>query len=145
MIFSKDLSDKIVKISEEISFKVGYPTVKQKFELDRAISFGIDKPFPVKDGQIDWESISPEESNKAAAAENYRKALYLKYTIKGWTGFTEEAIIENNELNEAQWQELCYSQEFVNTLYSAIDEKLRWNLTDKKKFISTEGLNTKAE
>ena len=146
-IYTKDLSEKVVVLNKSISLIVDYPTIEQKFKLDRAVAKGVTTKLPMKDGDVDWENITPEILTEAKAADLYRKRLFLKYTIKGWKGNifkdNNEALIKDDELDDRQLSALCYDDTTVNHLYEAINHILEFTETDKKKSISTAGSKLK--
>jgi hypothetical protein len=165
MIFTLDVGEKEVEVLG-VKFLIGYPTVQQKYELEKVISSGVDfsikeiltnkKLKGIKDKSPEelysdiYSILTFEQRSKIEAAENMYRLLYLKYTIKEWEGLKDsqgnetKCVVENNELADYLLDAISSTENVVNLLYDAIKEKLRWNDTDKKKFISTDGSNSKA-
>jgi len=165
MVFTLDVGKKEVDVLG-IKFFIDYPTVQQKYELEKVISSGVDfsikdilsgkKIKEIKNKDADelsndiYNTFTFEQRAKVEAAENSYRLLYLKYTIKNWEGLKDpqgnevKCVLEDNILADYLLNAIASTPTVVNLLYTAIQEKLRWNDTDKKKSISTEESNSKA-
>jgi len=138
MIVAFGNKPKWIDIQEGFKVLVDYPTVNQKYKLEGILFNGQD---------LDASTLSKIE----LAQFNLWVRTWLKYVIKDWQGLTDEegqeikCELEDNELKSDLWEGLCKVDELVFPLYQKISDVLRWNNTDKKKFISSDDLSSKGD
>lgn len=109
---------------EGAEFKVEYPTTEQKFKLDSI----VEDSTVQKDGQPIWK----------VSGFNKWVRYYVKFTVKDWKGLTAQGKeikckVKDNELDSDLWEKLVADDELAVNLYDAINEKLKWEGTPKKK------------
>ena len=127
-----------VKVNEDISVLVGYPTSEQDIRLKKILyEVGFMPHFDPE--QID--SLSPaDRATVMSLNERYYKQ-YLKYSIKEWKGIrltsgTEVVCkVVNNELDNELWEMLCraLTMNDVYELVKLIKAETEFNDSDKKK------------
>ena len=127
-----------VKVNEDISVLVSYPTSDQDIKLKRILyELGFMPDFNPEDQSL----LKPED--KAAMlsiTEKYNK-LYLKHTIKDWKGMRLGSGVEvickvvNNELDNELWEMLCRSIKSLDLyeLVKLIKKEIEFTESDKKK------------
>lgn len=138
-----------IDIIDGWSIKVGYPNPDQQYEIERlqqkAYSFDI--------GEIDPTTNKPEIKIKdidSAASSLARKKL-IKYAIKDWKGLSDsqgneiKCNVVNDELDDSLWSALTNNLELCSLLEEKINSLIRWDIKDKKKFISSGDSNLKAD
>lgn len=128
---------KWVEIRDGFKVLVDYPTVEQKYKLEQMQFEGIE----ISEGL-------PKNFNLASFNKSVR--YFLKFTIKDWDGLDEggvpvKCILDKGELNKELWEALIKYDDLVFEIYGKINEVLRWNETDKKKFILSEDSDLKAD
>ena len=152
-IFAFDLSDKWIEVNEKTKFKVDYLTPDQSYRLQVLMKKGIDFKVEYDETGLPlMESLTEEQKNKFDAAWDLFMKTYLKFVIKNWSGVTDgqgkevSCSLINNELEDKLWAILCNQKNLVLFLFvEAFTKVLRWNESDKKKFISEEDSNLKAD
>ena len=131
MKLAKKFSDSDwLKLDDEVSVKVDYPTREQQKELDR-IALSKFKEFNVNS----FDELNDNQKVELILANQEYTELYLRYTIKDWRGLGEDCKVENNQLDAEQWGRLIRgtSREELTKLYELIYKELSFTDTDKKK------------
>lgn len=95
-----------IKLSNEHSIKVDYPTREQYDHLETLI-----------------------EENKMFMFYKY----LIKYTIKDWKGLEVECKLKNNELHDELWDAICYNVNQVTELALLINKEIEFLDVDLKK------------
>jgi len=126
-----------VKVNEDISVLVGYPTSDQDIKLKKILyEVGFMPNFDAE--KVDL--LSPaDRATVMSLNERYYKQ-YLKYTIKDWKGVRSENGTEitckvvNNELDNDLWERLCrMSMNDVFELVKLMKKEIDFTESDKKK------------
>jgi hypothetical protein len=152
-IFAFDNSEKWVPVNDKIKFLVDYLTPDQSYKLQVVLKKGIDFKINYDDDRLPIMSeLTEEQKAKFDAAWDLFMKTYLKYVIKNWSGVIDgkgkeiKCVLVDNELEDRLWVILCNQKMLVAFLFSeAFTKVLRWSDTDKKKFISEEDSNMKAD
>jgi hypothetical protein len=147
------MSDKWISVNDKVKFRVDYLTPDQAYKLEVVRKQGIDFKINYSDDGLPIISESTEEQkSKFDAAWDLFIKRYLKYVIKDWSGVVGKEGKEipcnliNNELDDRLWNILCSQSKLVMFLFiESFTKVLRWSDNDKKKFISQEDSNLKAD
>jgi len=150
-IFTVNLKPKVLEYNNgEVKIFVDYPNISQGQELNRLRLSEMKFDFDIK-----WEqkenSFTPKldeldnsqmlkiiETSESVAFKE--KCLRIKYCIKGWEGIKDESDnpypckIESGALSEETLETIIRS-EWIDKVYEDIKALLRFDGTDKKKFI----------
>jgi hypothetical protein len=126
-----------IKVNDDISVLVGYPTSEQDIKLKKILyEVGFMPGFDAD--KID--SLSPaDRATVMSLNERYYKQ-YLKYTIKDWKGVRSENGTEipckvvSNELDNELWDKLCrMPMKDIFELVKLIKAETDFTESDKKK------------
>ena len=163
-IFAFDLSDKWIEVNDSVKFRVDYLKPDQAYKLNVMLRKGVD--FKIEyhskltnpdlpdelDGFPNTENLTDEQTTKLDAAWQLYKDFYLKYVIKDFVGVKDKdgkevkCLLVNDELDNKLWTVLCSQKNLKEFLFTeAFMNVLRWNDIDKKKSLSEEDSNTKAD
>ena len=119
-------------------FLIDYPTREQSYKL-RQIFLELND-IPMKDGELLFKEMTPEQIARVAIADKKYMESYLKFTIKDWKvkdadGNDVKCALVNNELSNDLFERMCdsLSQEDLQIIYKAISKELEFTESDKKK------------
>lgn len=122
----------------EDKFLIDYPSREQAYKL-RQLFLELND-LPMKDGELLFKEMTPEQVARVAIADKKYMELYLKVTIKDWQvkdadGNDVKCVLVNNELSNDLFDRMCdsLSQEDLQIIYKAISKELEFNEADKKK------------
>jgi len=154
-VFTVNLKPKVLEYNDgKVKIFVDYPGIEQGQEI-KSLSY---KAF---DFDIQWEKtdenkylpkIDTLKTSELATINDIgfqTKLLRIKYCIKGWEGINDEegkpfeCIIENNEMRRDVLIRVMVT-DWIDIVYEDMAKLLKWDETDKKKFISSEDSNLKA-
>ena len=133
-----------VEIGDGIKVLVDYPTIEQKDKLDELLyelTFNAGDDVTAENLDKKLSRIAPNRKAKMISLNQMYQKLYLKYVIKDWKGIKDEkgkavkCIIEDNELENSLWTDLCRElrMEDLTKLYQLLLNELEFTDVDKKK------------
>ena len=113
----RTLNNHWVKLDEDISFFIDYPTMEQEQKLQEII-------------YSDFEN----GSNQVKYTQHY-----LKYVIKDWKGIDLKCELVNNELKDDIWWLLVRDLTRASSLFALFRGELEFSDVDKKKLAGQDG------